>query len=141
VVEGAEALVPANVPVSSVVQVGPPAAAIVARAGEGAHDLVVMGSRGLGFLGSFLLGSVSRAVAIRSSVPVLIARPRREKSRRIPGRRAHREAPAGPSHGVAVTMQAEPTTRGAPAAFLWLVAAPLLGLELILWIFDQMYAP
>jgi len=139
VLERAEALVPADVAVSSMVGAGPPAAAIVARAENGGHDLVVMGSRGLGPVGSLLLGSVSRAVVARSPVPVLIAGRRRDEPGRISGKRARREVP-GPSTA-AVTMQAEPTTRGAPTLFLWLVAALLLELEIVLLIFDRMYGP
>jgi nucleotide-binding universal stress UspA family protein len=70
----AEALVPNDVPVSTVVRSGPAAKAILKRIEAGQHDLVVMGSRGLGPAGSLLLGSVSRAVLAQSSVPVLIAR-------------------------------------------------------------------
>jgi nucleotide-binding universal stress UspA family protein len=74
VVEEAEALVPEDVPVSTVVRRGSAAKAILERVEAGQHDLVVMGSRGLGSAGSLLLGSVSRAVLAHSPVPVLIAR-------------------------------------------------------------------
>jgi nucleotide-binding universal stress UspA family protein len=74
IVEDAEALVPEDVPVSTVVRRGPAAKAILERVESGQHDLVVMGSRGLGSAGSLLLGSVSRAVLADSRVPVLIAR-------------------------------------------------------------------
>lgn len=140
VVERGEALVPPDVAVSSVVRTGAPAAAIVARAEEGGHDLVVMGSRGHGLLGSLLLGSVSREVIARSPVPVLIARRRGDASLRIPGPRARREVRAERSTA-AVSMQAEPTTREALAVFLWLVVALLLELEVAWWIFDRSYAP
>jgi nucleotide-binding universal stress UspA family protein len=72
VVDRAEALVPDDVPVSTVVRFGPAAAAIRDRVEQGEHDLVVMASRGLGVAGSLLLGSVSRAVLAHSPVPVLI---------------------------------------------------------------------
>jgi nucleotide-binding universal stress UspA family protein len=74
IVERAEALVPDDVPVSTVVRRGPAAKAILERIEAGEHDLVVMGSRGLGPTGSLLLGSVSRTVLAHSPVPVLISR-------------------------------------------------------------------
>jgi nucleotide-binding universal stress UspA family protein len=73
IVERAEALVPEDVPVSTVVRRGPVVKAILKRIETGEHDLVVVGSRGLGPAGSLLLGSVSRAVLARSPVPVLVA--------------------------------------------------------------------
>lgn len=74
VVERAEALVPDGVPVSTVVRWGPVAREILKRIQAADHDLVVIGSRGLGPAGSLILGSVSRAVLARSTVPVLVAR-------------------------------------------------------------------
>jgi nucleotide-binding universal stress UspA family protein len=74
IVEDAEALVPEDVAVSTVVRSGPAAKAILDRVESGQHDLIVMGSRGLGSAGSLLLGSASRAVLADSPVPVLIAR-------------------------------------------------------------------
>jgi nucleotide-binding universal stress UspA family protein len=138
VLERAEALVPPDIPVSTVVRAGSPAAEIVKRASEGEHDLVVVGSHRRGVVGSALLGSVSRKVAARSPVPVLVAgRPRQGSA----GTRAH---PSGnvqadrPSAGG--DSQAEPRTSG-PTVFLWLVVALLLECQLVLWMFDRMYAP
>ena len=74
VLDRAEALVPEGVPVSTVVRRGAVAQAILGRVEAAEHDLVVMGSRGLGPAGSLLLGSVSRAVLAHSPVPVLVAR-------------------------------------------------------------------
>jgi nucleotide-binding universal stress UspA family protein len=139
VVERAEALVPADVSVSTLVRVGSPSAAIVARAAEGGHDLVVMGSHGRGPLGSLVLGSVSRGVIARSTVPVLVARRPRPESPAIPAAQPRREVSAERSTA-AVSIQAEPGPRGA-TTFLWLVAALLLELEIVWWMFDRMYGP
>jgi nucleotide-binding universal stress UspA family protein len=136
----AEALVPGDVAVSSVVRVGSPAAEIVRRAVEGGHDLIVMGSRGHGSLGSLLLGSVSRAVVARSAVPVLVSRRRSEGVQRAAEPPAQREVPARDTTA-AVSMHAEPVTRGALTVFLWLVVALLLELELAWWFFERSYAP
>lgn len=70
----AEALVPAGIPVSSVVRSGPVAKRILDRVECAGHDLVVMGSRGLGRVASLVRGSVSRSVLASSPVPVLVAR-------------------------------------------------------------------
>jgi nucleotide-binding universal stress UspA family protein len=80
VVERAAALVPQDVPVATVVRTGPAADAILKRIDDGEHDLVVMGSRGLGPTGALLLGSVSNAVVAHSPVPVLLT-PVRAKTR------------------------------------------------------------
>jgi nucleotide-binding universal stress UspA family protein len=70
----AEALVPEDVPVVTLVRRGAAAKAILERIELGGHDLVVLGSRGLGRVGGLMLGSVSAAVVAHSPVPVLIAR-------------------------------------------------------------------
>jgi nucleotide-binding universal stress UspA family protein len=49
-----------------------PAQALLDRSMSSNHDLIVVGSRGRGDAGSFLLGSVSHGVLNHSRVPVLI---------------------------------------------------------------------
>jgi nucleotide-binding universal stress UspA family protein len=54
------------------VRIGGAAEVIGATAEDSQADLAVVGSRGLGFLGSVLLGSVSRSLAARGPCPTLI---------------------------------------------------------------------
>lgn len=65
-------MLPQELSAEAVVVEGSPAAAILQRAAEGGHDLIVMGSRGHGDAASMLLGSVSHDVLHHSRVPVLI---------------------------------------------------------------------
>ena len=83
VLERAEAAVPEDVPVFTVLRRGSTVREILKRIDAGEHDLVVVGSRGLGPAGSLILGSVSRAVLARSPVPVLVARA--QASTPVPG--------------------------------------------------------
>ena len=53
---------------------GHPSDVILERLREGRHDLLVMGTRGLGRVGSALLGSVAQAVLHAAEVPVLVVR-------------------------------------------------------------------
>ena len=55
-------------------EVGHPVDMIINVAGREAVDLIVMGSRGLGGLQSFLLGSVSERVLHHAHCPILIVR-------------------------------------------------------------------
>jgi len=59
--------------ISSVIREGDPAAEIIHAAEEWNADLVVIGSRGRGAVGGFLLGSVARDVARHCPHPVLVA--------------------------------------------------------------------
>jgi nucleotide-binding universal stress UspA family protein len=68
----------ADIPVTTVVGHGSTAEAILARAREGDHDLIVMGSRGRGAAASAILGSVSHHVLHHGRVPVLIVHAHRE---------------------------------------------------------------
>jgi nucleotide-binding universal stress UspA family protein len=66
--------------VTSLVVAGQPAPVILARLREANHDLLVMGTRGLGRVGSALLGSVSQHVLHEADVPVLVVHaPRAER--------------------------------------------------------------
>jgi nucleotide-binding universal stress UspA family protein len=65
---------PGDVSVTSIVVAGHPAEVILTRLRDGRHDLLVMGTRGLGRVGSALLGSVSQAVLHKARVPVLVVR-------------------------------------------------------------------
>ncbi len=64
--------VPEGTPVHAIVRTGNPADEILKRAEGSQHDLIVMGSRGHGGAASLLLGSVSRSVVHRSTVPVVV---------------------------------------------------------------------
>jgi len=63
------------VKVSTAVTTGYPADAIVAVGKQSGSDLIVMGNRGMKAVGSLLLGSVTRAVAINSAQSVLVVKP------------------------------------------------------------------
>ncbi len=65
---------PSDISVQSLVMAGHPAHAILEHLREGRYDLLVMGTRGLGRMGSALLGSVSQAVLHEAEVPVLVVR-------------------------------------------------------------------
>ena len=65
--------------VSTVVTTGHPAEAIIDVAAQSGPDLIVMGNRGMKAVGSLLLGSVTRAVAIKSPQSVLVVKPPQEK--------------------------------------------------------------
>ena len=64
--------VPDQVSLSTVLSSEPVRHALIHQIKQGAHDLVVMGSRGRGAVRSVLLGSVSHYVLHHSPVPVLI---------------------------------------------------------------------
>lgn len=66
------ATVPEGTPVHTITREGNPADEILKRAEGSQHDLIVMGSRGHGGAASLLLGSVSRSIVHRSTVPVIV---------------------------------------------------------------------
>ncbi|MDE1863428.1 MAG: universal stress protein [Thaumarchaeota archaeon] len=53
---------------------GDPKSGITASLQEGNFDLVVIGARGLGWVGGMFLGSVSNSVLHRAKIPVLVVR-------------------------------------------------------------------
>ena len=61
--------------VSTVVTTGHPAEAIIDVAAQSGSDMIVMGNRGMKVIGSLLLGSVTRAVAINYPRSVLVVKP------------------------------------------------------------------
>jgi nucleotide-binding universal stress UspA family protein len=64
--------VPENVSVTKIFTRDPICRALVATIEDGSHDLVVLGSRGLGRIRAALFGSVSRYALRHSPVPVLV---------------------------------------------------------------------
>ncbi len=66
--------VPEDIRVNSMVEIGSPAEVIVETADDEGYDLVVMGSRGLGRLQGFLMGSVSQYVLQHVHCPVMVVR-------------------------------------------------------------------
>jgi nucleotide-binding universal stress UspA family protein len=73
--------VPDGLPVTTVLTEQPIRCALIGQIAEGAHDLVVMGSRGRGAIRSALLGSASHYVLHHSRVPVLIVHADHPKAR------------------------------------------------------------
>lgn len=63
-----------NLNVSTKLAEGRPADKIIETAKEGNFDLIVLGSRGLGGIEEFLLGSVSHKVVNEAECPVLVVK-------------------------------------------------------------------
>ncbi len=61
--------------ISTVTTTGHPSDFISAIGSQSGADLIVVGSRGMKAIGSFLLGSVTRAVAIKAEQSVLVVKP------------------------------------------------------------------
>jgi nucleotide-binding universal stress UspA family protein len=74
-------MVPDQVSVNTVLSSEPVRHALIHQIEQGAHDLVVMGSRGRGAVRSVLLGSVSHYVLHHSPIPVLIVHADPERGR------------------------------------------------------------
>ena len=75
--------VPDQVSLSTVLSSEPVRHALIHQIKTGAHDLVVMGSRGRGAVRSVLLGSVSHYVLHHSPIPVLIVHADPERGRQV----------------------------------------------------------
>jgi nucleotide-binding universal stress UspA family protein len=60
--------------VASKLLIGKPGDIILSEATQGAFDLIVIGSRGLGGFKEFVLGSVSHQVVNESKIPVLVVK-------------------------------------------------------------------
>ena len=75
----AEALKTVNAKVTTSFKEDYPDKAIVETAEESGVDLIVMGARGVKGIGSHIIGSVTKLVAINSHKPVLIINPPQEK--------------------------------------------------------------
>lgn len=74
VIQEARDAVPASVDARYIIQNGSPANAILDYADANGVDLIIMGSRGLGAIREFFLGSVSHNVVQNAKVPVLIVK-------------------------------------------------------------------
>jgi nucleotide-binding universal stress UspA family protein len=83
--------VPNDVSVNVVLSRDPVRPALIHQIEAAGHDLVVMGSRGHGALGSVLLGSVSHFALHHSPAPVLIVHAERERGHASPAQTAPAE--------------------------------------------------
>jgi nucleotide-binding universal stress UspA family protein len=72
ILRAAERRVPGDISVTTVITREPVRDALLETIRDGEHDLVVMGSRGLGAVRAAMLGSVSHYVLNHSPIPVLI---------------------------------------------------------------------
>ena len=88
IIRQARNVVPADLPVTTVLSEQPIRLALMRQLKEAHHDLIVMGSRGRGAVRSVLLGSVSHYVLNHCQVPVLIVHAERST------KTATREIPA-----------------------------------------------
>ncbi|MCL6611289.1 MAG: universal stress protein [Peptococcaceae bacterium] len=72
--EAREISAPYNISFSERMCLGAPADEILHEARQGRYDLIVIGSRGMGEVKSWLLGSVSRRVVKHAKCPVLVVK-------------------------------------------------------------------
>ena len=78
--------IPADLPVTTILTAAPIRVALLAQIERGAHDLLVMGSRGRGAVLSAVLGSASHYLLNHSPIPVLIVHADRAANRPEPER-------------------------------------------------------
>ncbi len=71
-------MLPEGVSVTTRVRLGQPAEEILAQIRVGAHDLLVLGSRGRGRVTSTLIGSVGAAVHFHTDTAMLVIHPHRD---------------------------------------------------------------
>jgi nucleotide-binding universal stress UspA family protein len=74
VIEEAKEMIPSTLQVKFVILQGQPAYSVLHYVEENNIDLIVMGSRGLGTIREFFLGSVSHNIVQNAKVPVLIVK-------------------------------------------------------------------
>jgi nucleotide-binding universal stress UspA family protein len=72
--EKQEELTRAGLRVKSIIRFGMPARVILALAQEYQAGLIILASRGHGWLGRLVLGSVTRTVVSESAIPVFVVR-------------------------------------------------------------------
>ena len=72
ILERAENMIPSGIEYKSFLETGSPAAVILEFEEKLEIDLIVMGSRGLGWVKGVLLGSVSQYIIERANCPVLV---------------------------------------------------------------------
>lgn len=72
--EEAKSVIPEEVPVETLFEVGSPGPVLLQMADDMKADLIVMGSRGLGPLKGIFMGSVSSYLVSRAKCPVLIVK-------------------------------------------------------------------
>lgn len=72
--EAAEVFAGSDIKVNTILEEGHPARTIIEKATAGGYDLIVLGSRGIGGIKKFILGSVSNAVTQEAKTNVLLVK-------------------------------------------------------------------
>lgn len=78
----AVASLPEGLPATTVIKHGHPGEEIVKQVEEGSHDLLVMGSRGLGRVSANLFGTVGGYLHYHSRVAMLVVHPEQDQAGR-----------------------------------------------------------